>query len=353
MKTNGFVISIPCILFALTACQKEIRYTDFDNPVYDSLTVLKSVQTTNYNKDSVFLWKTTEVYDYEDKDHRITIDYRDSTTQGVAVYQEIFSYDNNQLTSFQTTNPARYYTRIAFQYLANGNLDKAIYYLTTGETRENNFTYSNVNNNTVITMYDTVKLGVKYTAYRPQVIKYTFNASNQLVRQLESETGPNKTPENALRDTFDYRFNYDAASNVKSMTVDYSFVSNSINTPFLRDSVAFTRESKGKELSDLYQNIYKNLYWFAFSEYPNNSFANAMVHNSFYPNYVYYLRNAMQRIDYWNAISEPTYTRLQTGIFQNVFNSSGQLIRAVYPRPFANQYDGREELEYTYVRVRK
>jgi hypothetical protein len=347
-----FIIFTSCLLFI--ACQKEIYYEDIKPPHYDSLTLVRSVVTRNYDKSDQLLWKSDEHYTYDESGNKTFVSFKDSSENGTNSYTETFNYDNNKrLSSFETTNRLGYFSQVDFLYAPNGNLDKVVFHLLNGQILENTFLHSSVNNNHVITMFDTSKLGGRHTYYRPQIVKFTFNASNLLIRQVESETGPNKSPANWFRDTFDYKFNYTPEQDMKNMTVNYTFVSNSMNTPYTRDSVEFYRTSSDNALFNTYQYLYKNLYWFSFSEYVNNSFANSMVHNSFYPNYVYYYKQPLEKITYYSAVSSPFYSTNFTGNFQNSFNNQQQLMRSVYPKQFANQQGGIQEIEYEYLRKRK
>jgi hypothetical protein len=113
------------------------------------------------------------------------------------------------------------------------------------------------------------------------------------------------------------------------------------------------RQAKSAALYDSYNFIYKNLYWFSFSEFANSSFANTMVHNSFYPHYLYYFKEPVEKIEYHTSVFPAAYHSVSTGIFENVFDDDGRLIKSVYPKYFANQAWGKQEIEYEYVRVRK
>ena len=121
----------------------------------------------------------------------------------------------------------------------------------------------------------------------------------------------------------------------------------------VKDSVTFLRDSMGSELYDSYRMIYKNLYWMSFSEYVNNSFARSMVHNVFYPNYLYYFSNALNRIEYVSSVNMPGYSRTTIGNFSNSFDTTGRLVKAEYPKPFANGYGGTQTIQYSYIRIPK
>ncbi len=356
MKTNCWL----ALLFAgcaviFSACQKEISYDDLTpSPRYDSITVVGSIVSWNYDNMDQFLWKSDEVYNYDITGNKTMILFRDSSSNGLNIYTETFNYDNQKrLVHFITTNRQGYFSDINFSYASNGNLDKSVIKMLDGQMVENHFSHATVNNNKVITMFDTSMIGGRYTYYRPQKIKYTFNSGNMIVRQEDIKTGPHKEPGNWYRDTFDYKFGYTPTGNVDKMTMEYTFVSNTINTPHVRDSVAFIRQSKSAALFDSYQFIYKNLYWFSFSDFANNSFANTMVHNAFYPHYLYYFKEPLETVEYHTSVSPAAYHSVSRGHFQNTFDSEGRLVKSIYPKYFANQAWGKQEIWYEYVRLRK
>ena len=352
-STLGLLIVICSILF-LGACQKELFYDGVSQPRYDSLTLVHSVISINYDVDDQFLWKSEELYTYDEQAKKTLVLIKDSTANGSETYTETFSYDaNKRLVSFENTRTAGYFSRLDFVYASNGDLQKAIYSLRDGRKLENHFQHASVNNNKVVTMFDTGMIGGRHTYYRPQLIKYTFNASNQLLGQVDMKTGPHKLQSNWYRDTFDYKFGYTPDDNLDRMTMEYTFVSNGINTPHVRDSVAFIRQAKSSALYDSYNYIYKNLYWFSFSEYTNNSFANSMVHNSFYPHYVYYFKQPLLTIEYHSSVYPKVYHSVAKGLFQNDYDEEGRLVKSVYPKYFANQAWGKQLIEYDYIKLRK
>jgi hypothetical protein len=353
MKTKCCSISLVVILLA--SCQRELSYPEFSPgpppPPADSVTLVGRVITTNSDKDDNFLWQSTQHYTYDFAGRKSVISFSDSSSQSVSNYTETFSYDTrNRVTSFETTSKNVYFKKAEFFYHANGDLQKAVFHLINGEMLENTFKYSTTNNGKTITLFDTSKIGGRYSGYRPQVVSYTFDPSDRLVRQLEAETGPNKTAPYLLKDTFDYKFSHNGFD-VNTMTLNYSYVSNGVHTPVVKDSITFLRDNKGSELYDSYRMIYKNLYWLSFSEYVNNSFASSMVHNAFYPNYIYYFSNALTRIEYVSSVNLPVYTRTTTGDFTNTFDGEGRLVKAVYPKQFANAYGGKQTLEYSYIKM--
>src|SRR5687768_15810669 len=193
------------ILFStliLSSCQKEIVYSDISKPQYDSLSFVSAVTTVNYDVEDRFLWKSEQLYTYDEPGGITVVRFKDSTANGINVYTETFTYDNNnRLAGFKTTNSRGYYSAIDFSYTGNGNLDKAVIHLLNGELMENSFNHSSVNNNKVITMFDTSMIGGRYTYYRPQILRYTFNNSNQIIHQLDVKTGPHKSEGNWLRDS--------------------------------------------------------------------------------------------------------------------------------------------------------
>ena len=338
----------------LGSCQKELVYSDISQPQYDSLSLVSAVTTVNYDVDDRFLWKSEQLYSYDEPGGTTVVRFRDSSANRINTYTETFTYDNNKrLTGFTTTNKLGYYSAIDFRYAGNGNLDKAVIHLLNGELMENSFNHSSVNNNKVITMFDTSKMGGRYTYYRPQILRYTFNSSNQIINQLDVKTGPHKSEGNWLRDSVEYKYGYTPDQDMNKMTIEYTFVSNGINTPHVRDSVVFIRDLMHTALYDTYRLIYQNLYWFSFSEYLNNSFASTMVHNSFYPHYVYYYKQPVKKIEYHSSVSPAAYRSQSNGIFENYYDSESRLIKSTYPKYFANNTWGKQLIEYEYLKMRK
>src|SRR5690349_9312179 len=194
MKTNHRILMLICSSALFAACQKELHYDDISTPRFDSVNLVRLVKTSNYDQNDALLWSSQELYTYDDAGGKTLVLIKDSSANGISTFTETFHYDNQKrLVSFESTSLDGYYTGVTFQYASNGQLDKAVFDLANGEQLVNNFRHTTENNNKVITMFDTSMLGGRYTAYRPEVIKYTFNGSNQLLRQLEAETGPNKS----------------------------------------------------------------------------------------------------------------------------------------------------------------
>jgi hypothetical protein len=351
MKANLPLIIISSVL--LTACQKEIFYTDISKETDDYIHLVSAVRSTNYDVHDKFLLSSLQQYTYDTLANKTIVYFKDSSENGVNIYTETFSYANNKLATFKTSNRFGYYSGVDFVYDKNGNPEKAVIHLHNGELMENSFHHTTVNNNKVITMFDTSMLGGRYTYYRPQVISYTFNKSNLLVSQLDIKTGPHKAEGNLLRDTFLYRYGYTPDMNMNRMTMEFTYISNGVNTPHVRDSVAFFRDNKSSALSDTYNHIYKNLYWFSFSEFLNNSFANTMVHNSFYPHYVYYRKQPLRKMEYHHSVFPAGYRSHTEGYFENYYDEDERLIRSVYPKYFANSTWGKQEIEYEYVTMKK
>jgi hypothetical protein len=353
MKTAVYLTLLFTTL-VLGACQKEMNFVDVTQPQYDSLSLVSTVTAINYDVNDNFLWRSEQLYKYGEPGGRTVVRFRDSTQNSIHIYTETFTYDDNKrLRRFETTNTPGYYSAIDFSYSGNGNLDKAVIYLLNGEQVENAFNHSSVNNNKVLTMFDTSLIAGSYTHDKPRIVRYTFNSDNQIISQLEVTTGPQKSQGNWLRDSFEYKYGYTAGQDINKMTLDYTFVSNGINTPHVRDSVAFFRDTRHTALYDTYRFIYKNLYWFSFSAYGNNSFASSMVHNSFYPHYVYYSKQPVRKIEYHSSVSPAAYRSQSNGFFENLYDREGRLIKSTYPKYFANNTWGKQLIEYEYMKVRK
>src|SRR5688500_17978960 len=107
MKANLPLIVVSSVL--LSACQKEIYYEDLSEKD-DYVHLVSSVRSINYDVNDKFLLSSVQQYTYDTLANKTIVFFRDSSVTGVNIYTETFSYHNNQLTTFQTSNRFGYYS---------------------------------------------------------------------------------------------------------------------------------------------------------------------------------------------------------------------------------------------------
>lgn len=337
------------------SCQKQLSFNSPSIPADDSVTLVKTILGTNYDSSGVFLSQEWQTFTYDKSLNRTVVDLTDSDRYSpgqVQQYTAIFQYDAaNRLSQYTSTGGVEPAARIDFTYSSTGDITTtAIQDNWIGETIECNFNTTTQNGQKIITVYDTSGTYTSASDTRPEISKYTFDASNRLVNETIYYTFY-RTPQNLFEDTLTTNYFYDSNNFIFKVTDRDSYHSSPDNPPpvVITDSTLYTGEGNNTALRNSFLYVYKNMYWLNISEF-STGFANAINKSGL----VHYANASIKNGESWQfSPPDPVAQDYETGIFQNTFDSNGLLVKSVYPKNFANKYGGRTEISYTYIKIKK
>jgi hypothetical protein len=352
-----FYAAVCCFLLLqfFASCQKQLSFTDTVTAAGDSLTLIKTINTINYDSNDVFDWAASETFTYDSLLNRTVVNLVDSGAYingQVQRYTEIFQYDAqhrlSQYTSDGTVEPA---VQIDFVYNTSGDLAKTVMQdRWVGGTVVCGYNTSTAGGAKTITVYDTSGIYNSLADTRPEISKYTFDAGSRLVNETIYYTYY-RVPKNLYEDTLTTNFFYDNNNFIYKVTDRDSYHSSPNNPPpvVTTDSALYTAEGSAVELRNSFFYVYKNMYWLNISEY-STGFADAINKGGLLP----YGGAAIKTGEYWTF--EPpdvTVQDHQLGNYQNTFDAHGLLVKSVYPKNFAINDGGKAEVSYTYTKIKK
>ncbi len=329
------------IPFILTSCAK----SDLPKPPnVDSLYILNSISIYQGSGDSTtFHNLNRNSYSFDSIKNQLTQTILDSEANGGGsqTRQIIYQYSpNNQLQAIYFSNSGYPYQEMAFQYNANGDLEKGIYTGFNGESVENDFSTSNVNGNKVINQYDTIT----YSPYGPFSVRYTFNEAGKLIDQVFIASTELSTGWVYPYYPFETVFEYDG--NNHATQIKTNLLENSDGTA--DDTMQIVRDvSTTSPMNDLASFTLRNLSWLITIEsleiFPYGS----------QPQYAYSNREIPLKSTY-----EAKYGGNYTANFQNTYDANGLLVKSSVSTVEHNTSSGQSFLYnevryYTYQKVTK
>ncbi len=241
--------------FLLNSCTK----SDIPKPPnVDSLYVLNSVAIYQGSGDSTsFHNLNRNTYSFDSVKNQLTQTILDSTVNGgwVQTRHIIYQYNlSNQLQAVYFSNSGYPYMEMAFQYNANGDVEKGIYTGFDGSTVETDFITSFENGNKVINQYDTVAYGSR----GPFSARYTFNGAGKLIDQVYTTGTELSTGWMYPYYPFESRFEYDA--NNHATRIQTNLLANSDGSS--EDTIQIVRDaSTTSPMADLATFTLRNLNW--------------------------------------------------------------------------------------------
>jgi hypothetical protein len=329
------------IPFVLTSCTK----SDVPKPPnVDSLFILNSISIYQGSGDSTtFHNLNRNTYSFDSVKNQLTQTILDSTVNGgfVQTRQIIYQYSsNNQLQAIYFSNSGYPYQEMAFQYNANGDLEKAIYSGFNGESVENDFSTSYENGSKIINQYDTIS----YSPYGPFSARYTFNAAGKLIDQLFISSTELSTGWVYPYYPFETSFEYDG--NNHATQIKTNLLENSDGTA--DDTMQIARDiSTTSPMNDLASFTLRNLSWLITIEsleiFPYGSL----------PQYAYSNREIPLKSTY-----ETRQANSYKSSYQNSYDTNGLLTKSSITTVEYNNTSGQsfytnEVRYYTYQKVTK
>ncbi len=327
--------------FFLTSC---IKSNVIKPPNVDSLYILNSISIYQGSGDSTtFHNLNRNTYSFDSIKNQLTQTILDSTVNGgfVQTRQIIYQYSsNNLLQAIYFSNSGYPYEEMAFQYNANGDLEKGIYTGFNGESVENDFSTTYANGNKIINQYDTIA----YSPYGPFSTRYTFNAAGKLIDQLFIASSELSTGWVYPYYPFETSFEYDG--NNHATQIKTNLLENSDGTA--DDTIQIVRDvSSNSPMNDLASFTFRNLSWLITVEsieiFPYGS----------QPQYAYSNREIPLKSTY-----EAKYGGNYTASFQNTYDANGLLVKSSVSTVEHNTTSGQSFLTnevryYTYQKVIK
>src|SRR5438128_1316644 len=141
-RTSFTLSAFAFIIFC--SCQKELSGLP-DEITSDSVTVIKSVRSVNYDDQNQLRFAKQENYLYDSFRRKTTVSIVDSSPYyNERRFSETFTYDNNgRLTLFESTTTDRIScNKMEFTYRPNGDIEKVLLHYNSGNIIENLFTYT-------------------------------------------------------------------------------------------------------------------------------------------------------------------------------------------------------------------
>lgn len=313
-------------------------------PNADSLYILNSISIYQGSGDSTtFHNLNRNTYSFDSIKNQLTQTILDSTVNGgfVQTRQIIYQYSsNNQLQAIYFSNSGYPYQEMAFQYNANGDLEKGIYTGFNGESVENDFSTTYANGNKIINQYDTIA----YSPYGPFSARYTFNAAGKLIDQLFIASSELSTGWVYPYYPFETSFEYDG--NNHATQIKTNLLENSDGTS--DDTIQIVRDvSTTSPMNDLASFTFRNLSWLVTVEsieiFPFGT----------QPQYAYSNREIPLKSTF-----EAKYGDNYTTSFQNTYDVNGLLVKSSVSTVEHNTTSGQSFLTnevryYTYQKVIK
>ncbi|HTL07021.1 MAG TPA: hypothetical protein VL307_02150 [Chitinophagaceae bacterium] len=333
-----------------SSCKKE--YSTENRTPADSLLLVKTARIVYYDASDAFDHQQRQVFTYDKTLHQTIVDITDSGAAvpgGTSSWTERFIYDSkDRLSRFTSSSLEQPASAIDFTYNAQGELElAAIQHQWLNRTVYCQLSTTVQNGQKTIVMYDTTGAFLSNTDTRPQITRYRFDGSNQLLQETLYYT-VFKRRENQFEDTTDIRSYYDNAGFLSRQVLNFAYRFSQVSpvTDYARDSTIYTREGNRTEIRKTFMYIYKNLYWFSISEFASG-FANALNLGS--PTYG---GPALKTGELFHSYPpNPAVLEHVNATFQNTFDSKGLLLSASYPKRFAIGNEGKIEVWYTYTRL--
>jgi hypothetical protein len=237
---------------------------------------------------------------------------------------------------------------MSFEYGSGNQVQKLLITDQNDAVIENDFTETTENGNIVITQYDTLSSNLgkgDYSANRPAITKYTFNAQGKIIRQYTICTLSSGRP--AYEDTLDTRFVYDANNRLTQQ------LNNNLEIDYLgnldqdNETMQFAVDgSKTSHINDFALATLRNMDWLVTSDYIS-------IFKNLYSIQYGYLSREEPLISTYDSLSNLNYSTS----YQNEFDSLGLLQKSSAVKVEKNNINGgttsSETHYFTYQKINK
>ncbi len=252
-----------------TSCTKS---SDIKPPIADSSYVINSISVFIGGDSSSWTENTNNLFAFDSIKNQLTQTVTENQSGAANGYTYIITYQYDVLNRLQNILIGRdnyTYKSMSFEYGSGNQVQKLLITDQNDAVIENDFTETTENGNTVITQYDTLSSNLgkgDYSANRPAITKYTFNAQGKIIRQYTICTLFSGRP--AYEDTLDTRFVYDANNRLTQQLTNNLEIDYLGNLGYDNESMQFDVDvTKTSHINDFALATLRNVDWLVTSDY--------------------------------------------------------------------------------------